>query len=394
MSSKETSDSFNASRLEYKDFSEFVKNTQKIGNNYSFYSLPNNTYSEHNKIDVKKEKRNFYQKYFDLSNQNSQPFYLEEELAKQVKYWHSNYEKYKQPILTQDNYFNEENVLSHLLKDIYIKKNPSIVSFDLIDYIITYLEKRVFEKVLMEGITSYQYEQDRTGLVGPLLDKDFIEYLISYDIEEKLNILYKENSLGYSYIAEKIISFDLFLIYLILKNYPFYILRRNRLEKIFTQVKKFKSFPYPIGSIGMDLFKLLINELYLPGVSLFQEIRETFLLDIIDPKILEIDCDYFIKVIAFSSNDNILGMGNISGTSNINNSNLNPTNSNNFKTNENKSKSLEKAGDKNVKLHEIKDLTFTSMGIYSAYILYSSDEQKDEKENSYLVDILALFEKR
>ena len=394
MSSKETSDSFNASRLEYKDFSEFVKNTQKIGNNYSFYSLPNNTYSEHNKIDVKKEKRNFYQKYFDLSNQNSQPFYLEEELAKQVKYWHSNHEKYKQPILTQDNYFNEENVLSHLLKDIYIKKNPSIVSFDLIDYIITYLEKRVFEKVLMEGITSYQYEQDRTGLVGPLLDKDFIEYLISYDIEEKLNILYKENSLGYSYIAEKIISFDLFLIYLILKNYPFYILRRNRLEKIFTQVKKFKSFPYPIGSIGMDLFKLLINELYLPGVSLFQEIRETFLLDIIDPKILEIDCDYFIKVIAFSSNDNILGMGNISGTSNINNSNLNPTNSNNFKNNENKSKSLEKAGDKNVKLHEIKDLTFTSMGIYSAYILYSSDEQKDEKENSYLVDILALFEKR
>ena len=392
MSSKETSDSFNASRLEYKDFSEFVKNTQKIGNNYSFYSLPNNTYSEHNKIDVKKEKRNFYQKYFDLSNQNSQPFYLEEELAKQVKYWHSNHEKYKQPILTQDNYFNEENVLSHLLKDIYIKKNPSIVSFDLIDYIITYLEKRVFEKVLMEGITSYQYEQDRTGLVGPLLDKDFIEYLISYDIEEKLNILYKENSLGYSYIAEKIISFDLFLIYLILKNYPFYILRRNRLEKIFTQVKKFKSFPYPIGSIGMDLFKLLINELYLPGVSLFQEIRETFLLDIIDPKILEIDCDYFIKVIAFSSNDNILGMGNISGTSNINNSNLNPTNSNNFKNNENKSKSLEK--DKNVKLHEIKDLTFTSMGIYSAYILYSSDEQKDEKENSYLVDILALFEKR
>ena len=109
----------------------------------------------------------------------------------------------------------------------------------------------------------------------------------------------------------------------------------------------------------MDLFKLLINELYLPGVSLFQEIRETFLLDIIDPKILEIDCDYFIKVIAFSYNDNILGMGNISGTSNINNSNLNPTNSNNFKNNENKSKSLEKAGDKNVKLHEIKDLTFT-----------------------------------
>ena len=87
--------------------------------------------------------------------------------------------------------------------------------------------------------------------------------------------------------------------YLILKNYPFYILRRERLEEIFNQVKKFKNFPYPIGSMGMDLFKLLIQELYLPGVSLFQEIRETFLLDIIDPNILEIEADYFIRIILY-----------------------------------------------------------------------------------------------
>ena len=405
MSSKEPPDSFLASIKEYKDFCEYIKNTHKIGHNQSFYILSNNISSERSKVDEKKERRNFYQKYFDSFSQNfSQPFYLEEELAKQVKYWHSNYyEDYvddnnKQQPLTQDNFFNEENVLSHLLKDIYIKKNPSVVTFDLLDYTITYLEKRVFEKVLMEGITSLQNDQDRLGLIGPLLDKDFIEYLINYDIEEKLNFLYKQNSLGYSFIAEKIITFDLFLIYIILKNYPFYILRRTRLEKIFTKVKKFKSFPYPIGSIGMDLFKLLINELYLPGVSLFQEIRETFLLDIIDPKILEIDCEYFIKVIAFSSNDNVLGMGNkIVKNNNINNINinylLNPTNSNIFDGNENKSRNFEKIGG-NIKLHEMKDLTLTSLGIYSAYILYSSDDQKDEKETSYLVDILALFEKR
>ena len=330
MSGKEPPDAFLASikeYKEYKDFTEYVKNIQKMGHNYSFLASPNNkNNSERSKIDEKKERRNFYEKYLDLSSQNL-PFYLEKELAKQVKYWHSSYEEYKPPILTQDNYYNEENVLSHLLKDLYIKKNPSIISFDLIDYIITYLEKIVFEKVLMEGITSFQYDQDRTGFVGPLLDKDFIEYLINDDIEEKLHFLYKDNSLGYSYIAEKIITFDLFLIYIILKNYPFYILRRTRLEKIFTQLKKFKSFPYPIGSIGMDLFKLLINELYLPGVSLFQEIRETFLLDIIDPKILEIDCDYFIKVIAFSSIDNIQGMGNTSGNINIIN-NLNNININ------------------------------------------------------------------
>ena len=188
--SKDPPDAFLASRKEYKDFCEYIKNTQKIGHRYSFYALPNNISISHSKIDEKKDRRNFYQKYFDLSSQNlTQPFYLEEELARQVKYWHSNYENYnsKQPILTQDNYFNEENVLSHLLKDIYIKRNSSVVTFDLIDYTITYLEKRVFEKVLMEGITSYQYDQDNTGLVGPLLDKDFTEFLINYDIEEKLN---------------------------------------------------------------------------------------------------------------------------------------------------------------------------------------------------------------
>ena len=415
MSNKEPPDAIIASKLEYKDFGEFKRYTEKIGNNYSFYAIPNNTFYEH-KIEEKREKKNFYQKYAELYNQNlSQPFYLEAELAKHVVFWHSNPVDYKPPILTQDNYFNEENVLSHLLKDTYIKKNPSVVPFKLIDYIITYLEKKVFEKVLMEGITTYQYEQNQMGLVGPILDQDLIDYLITKDIEEKLNILYRENSLGYSYVVEKIISFDLFLIYWILKNYPFYILRRTRLEKIFTQVKKFKSFPHPIGSIGMDLFKLLINELYLPGITLFQEIRETYLLDLIDPKILEIDCDYFIKTVAFSANDSILGMAHISlsGNSQMNNmnnmnsmNNMNHMNNINLKSNIilsqntmgkniDKSRTLDKVGGNNsIKLHEIKELTFTSMGIYIAYILYSSDDQKDERETSYLVDILALFEKR
>ena len=423
MSNKELPDSLIASKIEYKDYFDFRQYTQKIGNNYSFYAIPNNTFYER-KMDEKKERRGFYQKYFDLYNQNlSQPFYLEAELAKHVIFWHSNPYDYKPPILTQDNYFNEENVLSHLLKDTYIKKNPSVVPFALIDYIITFLEKKVFEKVLMEGITSYQFEQNQMGLVGPILDQDLIDYLITRDIEEKLNILYRENSLGYSYVAEKIISFDLFIIYMILKNYPFYILRRTRLEKIFTQVKKFKSFPYPIGSIGMDLFKLLINELYLPGITLFQEIRETYLLDLIDPKILEIECDYFIKTVAFSANDSILGMAhislsgnshmnnmnnmnsmnnmnnmnNINNINNMNNINIknNMINSQNTMRNLDKSRTIDKAGQNNsIKLNDIKDLTFTSMGIYIAYILYSSDDQKDERETSYLVDILALFEKR
>ena len=86
-----------------------------------------------------------------------------------------------------DNFFNEENVKSHLLKDTYIKKNPSIVTYYLIDYLISILEEKAFDKILMEGITTYQNEQYQIGLVGPIIDRDLIYYLINEDIEEKLN---------------------------------------------------------------------------------------------------------------------------------------------------------------------------------------------------------------
>ena len=395
MSSQDLKDTFTASIEEYKIFNNFVNKSQEQGHNFSFKSNPNTIYSKGDKLEEKNEKYDFYKKYNVLVDLNvAQPFYLEEELARQVKFWHSTNEKFNLPILTLDNFFNEENVKSHLLKETYIKKNPPITTFYLIDYIISILETKAFEKILIQGITTYQEEKDQIGLIGPVIDRDFIYHLISNDIEEKLNYLYKENSLGYSYIAEKIISFDLFIIYLVLKNYPFYILRRERLEEIFNKLKKFKSFPYPIGSIGMDLFKLLIRELYLPGVSLFQEIRETFMLDSIDPKIYEINCDYFIKVIAFSINGTIYGMNcEANNKNNINDDFIN--NQDNVKG-KNKNNKKVKINSKNetLKLNESKNFTFTAYGVYSAFILYSSDDQKEEKENSYLVDILSLFEKR
>ena len=120
MSNKDPPDSLIASKIEYKDFLDFRQYTQKIGNNYSFYAIPNNTFYER-KINEKKEKRSFYQKYFDLYNQNlSQPFYLEAELAKHVIFWHSTPYDYKPPILTQDNYFNEEMNLSNVLTGLFI----------------------------------------------------------------------------------------------------------------------------------------------------------------------------------------------------------------------------------------------------------------------------------
>ena len=133
----------------------------------------------------------FFNKYKELQSSNiAQPFYLEKELARQVKYWHSTNQQFKLPVLTMDNFFNEENVKSHLLKDTYIKKNPSIVTYYLIDYLISILEEKAFDKILMEGITTYQNEQYQIGLVGPIIDRDLIYYLINEDIEEKLNYFF------------------------------------------------------------------------------------------------------------------------------------------------------------------------------------------------------------
>ena len=367
------------SLYEFSSFEDFSKSVERIFTNFNFNS---DIYTEErSRFDEKKKKYDFYKKFREFNSSNfAKPFFLEEELAKQIKYWHSTNEEFNLPLLSLDNFFNSENVKQHLLKDKYIEKNPSVITYYLIDKIITLLEKKTFDKILIDGITTYQEQIYHKGLIGPIIDRDLIYYLIKNDIEEKLNILYKENSLGYSYITEKIITFDLFIIYLVLKNYPFYILRRERLEEIFSEVKKFKNFPYPIGSIGMDLFKLLIQELYLPGVSLFQEIRETFLLDIIDPIILEIDCDYFIKVIAFSKKNTLYELSKEIKVG----VNKKKENYNNIKN---------KKNDK-YELNNIKEFSFSAYGVYSAYILYSADDEKEEKENSYLGDILALFEKR
>ena len=394
MSNDEIKDTYKSSLEEYQKFNNFKLSSQETNHNFSFITKPNSLYSGLSKLDIKKEKMEFYSKYDEfVTNNIAQPFFLEEELFRKIKNWHSTSNEFKLPVLTLDNFFNEENVKSHLLKDKYINKNPSVINFYLIDYIITILEEKAFDKILIEGITTYQEEQSLIGLVGPIIDRDLIYHIIKEDIEEKLNILYKENTLGYSYIAENIICFDLFIIYLILKNYPFYILRRERLEEIFDQVKKFKSFPYPIGSIGMDLFKLLIKELYLPGVTLFQEIQKYFLLDLIDPKLLEIESDYFIKVIAFSVNETVYGM---SYEKNNKNMIIDIENINENNKSKNKNNIKEKKGKKKdtVKLNLLKDFTLTSYGIYSAYILYANDDLKEEKESNYLSDILGIFEKR
>ena len=96
-------------------------------------------------------------------------------------------------------------------------------------------------------------------------------------------------------IYRKMIDFYLFFIYLIIKNYPFYISRREYLEKYFIELSPYKNWPIPTGSHGFNIYKCLINELYLPGIIILNEIRNKYLLDIIDPNRFILVRDDFLR---------------------------------------------------------------------------------------------------
>ena len=198
------------SKTESKKFSKFRDLLKKPDN---FYSLNFMGGKERAKSDKKNlENDEFYDKYEYLSNfSGPEPFELEKELAKFIKFWHSKDEEYKvEKNFHQDDFFNEENVLSNILKDKYIKKNYSIVPFQLIDYVIGELEKRVFDIELLQNIRDPNLLLD-----APISDKGFIEFLLNNDIEEKLHSMYLGDKAitGYIYVIEKIVAYDLFLIY-------------------------------------------------------------------------------------------------------------------------------------------------------------------------------------
>ncbi len=367
------------SRYTFELIETFKRESLNPNNPLSFNPIvkPKNSHSPR----ISKNFKDFFTKYHELQQFEDSIFLLEEEFVTYLKEMFNtnnsyNFDKLK---IYQDDFFNEENVKSNILADNYIKKIYSTYNFDLLFFILTYLEKQMFDIVLIQQINN-QEDKNYGNLKAPFLNKGIVELLIKNEIEEKLNILYKENTIGFSYICEKLITFYLFIIYLILKNFPFYVLQRNRLEKIFLNLKKFKSFPFPIGSIGMDLFNLLINELYLPGVTIFYEIREKFFLDLIDPKIFEINPEDFIKTISFEKN---IFLDNINSQSVSYNekfyTNLNYYNNNN----------------KIFKLNEYENLSFSALCVYAAYIFYNCEQRKDsEKEEQYLENILTLFEKK
>ena len=86
---------------------------------------------------------------------------------------------------------------------------------------------------------------------------------------------------------------------MILKNYPFYIPKRSYLEKYYLLLKKYKDWPDQIGVQGKRIYNLFINELYLPGITIFKEIRKKYCLDIIDPNKFMLISDDFLRYYFF-----------------------------------------------------------------------------------------------
>ena len=86
---------------------------------------------------------------------------------------------------------------------------------------------------------------------------------------------------------------------MILKNYPFYIPKRSFLEKYYLELKKYKDWPDQIGVQGKKLYKLFIDELYLPGITIFKEIRENYFLDSVEPTKFFLISDDFLRYYFF-----------------------------------------------------------------------------------------------
>lgn len=59
------------------------------------------------------------------------------------------------------------------------------------------------------------------------------------------------------------------------------------------------SWPNPVGNIGFMIYTHLINELYLPGLSLFNEIRDIYFLSYIDPNKFILKQDDFLNYFSF-----------------------------------------------------------------------------------------------
>lgn len=110
--------------------------------------------------------------------------------------------------------------------------------------------------------------------------KNIVEYFITEGhLANLLKELYnEENPSYYTFEIENKICLSLFIIKKIIVDFSFYF-NKYELECLLVSLKKFKDFPLPIGSLGLDIFEILINELYLQGISMCNKLRSIYMID-------------------------------------------------------------------------------------------------------------------
>ena len=180
---------------------------------------------------------------------------------------------------TKNKYLENEN------SNLEVKDN---MSFETIFKIIRYQETTNFINSYDSEYDNYLNEEEEPPVI-----KAFINEI--QNLEKVLNGDKKSEKS----ISKKKIQLYLFIIYLILKNYPLYIPKRSYLEKYYLQLKKYKDWPGQIGVQGKKIYSLFIDELYLPGITIFKEIRQKYFLDCVDPNKFLLISDDFLRYYFF-----------------------------------------------------------------------------------------------
>lgn len=132
---------------------------------------------------------------------------------------------------------------------------------------------------------------------------NIVDYFINEGhIKKLLNQLYSTEPQYNNYEIENKLCLSLFLIRKIIQDYSFYF-SKQELESIFLSMKKFKDFPLPIGNFGMDLFEVLLNELYFQGITITNKLRERYMFDSIEQSQTKLSVKLFNRAVILIAED-------------------------------------------------------------------------------------------
>ena len=229
-----------------KDYYEGTIQERTINKNFIFYMFNDYITTQSNRTevneineDISKDKLLSFYTHVPLKEEAipiSDGISLEKKLARHID-------------INSDNFISPSN-------------NRISVFISSIEKIFKYYQRKLF------------YENYCTGT------KENKENLV-YELIQKINeILYKNEQcdlqLDIENNTKKILIF-VFILKQIAHYYPFLLYENEGIFiRCFNLIKRFKSYPEPIGLIGSQLSSMMYDEAYLPGVSLLNTMINTF----------------------------------------------------------------------------------------------------------------------